>query len=301
MQEGRRTAVTQSVTGAATGGVDVIAHRGFADRYPENTVGALERATAAGGATRPTTVELDVMPSAEGHPVVFHDATLDRLTDPPATLAGQSVWETPLATLRDLEVLGSGEPIPLLDEAFAAVPSDVRVNVELKHPGVDPGPTGPLAAEEADRERGRWRPAVDRVLAVADDHGHDLLCSSFFEGALAAVRERDPTVPLANVFHDSIADGFAVADRYDCEAVHAPWNMIYGTSLFNEPYVSGPFEPVDLVGRAHDDGRAVNVWTVETTEQASELHAAGVDGIMVDDPAVATDVRPRPDSHEADN
>lgn len=286
MQEGRSTTPSASVTGS--GETAVIAHRGFADRYPENTLTALERAATVGGPARPTTVELDVMPSADGHPVVFHDATLDRLTDPPAALTGRSVPETPLATLRDLDVLGSGEPIPLLGEAFAAVPSDVRVNVELKHPGVDPGRTGLLGPEAAERERERWRPFVDRVLGVAADHDHPLLLSSFFEGAIAAVRAADPTVPLANVFHHSIADGFVVADRYDCEAVHPPWNMIHGTPLFNETYVSGPFEPVDLVERAHADGRAVNVWTVETATQVRALRAAGVDGLMVDDPAVVT-------------
>lgn len=288
MQRGRTDAVSESVAGT-TRGTEVIAHRGFADCFPENTIAALEGATTASDAVRPTTVELDVMPAADGRPVVFHDETLGRLTDARGSLARRSVWETPVETLRGLDVLGSGESIPLLREAFAAVPSDVRLNVELKHPGVDPGASGVLTPDAAARERTRWRPFVERVLAVADTHDHDLLFSSFFEGALAAVRDLDPTAPVAAVFHDSIAEGFTVADRYDCEAVHAPWNMIYGTPLFNETYVSGPFESLDLVTRAREAGRAVNVWTVETAAQASALHAAGVDGIMVDDPAVVAD------------
>ncbi|MFC5971912.1 glycerophosphodiester phosphodiesterase [Halomarina salina] len=290
MQRGRSTAVPESVgESIATSGTDVIAHRGFADVAPENTLAALERATAAGDEGRPAMVELDVMPCASGELVVFHDATLDRLTDPPAALAGRSVWETPLETLRGLDVLDSGEPIPLLREVFDVVPPDVVLNVELKHPGVPPGPTGMLTPEGVDRERARWRPFVERVLDVAAIHDHDLLVSSFFEGAIAAVRDVDPSVPVANVFHDAIEEGFTVADRHDCEAVHAPWNMIYGTPMFNEEYVSGPFDSIDLVGRAHDDGRAVNVWTVETAEQARSLRDAGVDGIMVDDPAVVAE------------
>lgn len=287
MQRSRSATVLETVTEpVGSDATDVIAHRGFAGVAPENTLAALERATVRGEGPWPTTIELDVMPCASGEPVVFHDATLDRLTDPPAALAGQTVWETPLEALRDLDVLGSGEPIPLLREAFEAVPSSVTLNVELKHPGVDPGPSGLLPVDAVDRERARWRPFVERVLDVATSTDHDLLLSSFFEGAIAAVREVDPAVPVANVFHHSIADGFAVADRHDCEAVHAPWNMIYGTPLFNEEYVSGPFDAVDLVGRAHDDGRSVNVWTVETAEQARYLRDAGVDGLMVDDPAV---------------
>ena len=286
MQRGRSTAVTETVSESGAQAPDVIAHRGFADVYPENTLAALERATTVADGPRPTTVELDVMPCASGEPVVFHDATLDRLTDPPAALAGQPVWETPLDALRGLDVLDSGEPIPLLREVFEAVPPSVTLNVELKHPGVPPGPTGLLSLEDVERERSRWRPFVERVLDAAAPHDHDILLSSFFEGALAAVREVAPTVPVAAVFYDSISEGFTVADRHDCEAVHAPWNMIHGTSLFNEEYVSGPFDPIDLVKRAHGDGRAVNVWTVETTDQARALRAAGVDGLMVDDPSV---------------
>ena len=290
MQRSRSTALPETLGEQdVISTTDVIAHRGFADVSPENTLTALERATTLAEGPTPPTLELDVMPCASGEPVVFHDTTLDRVTDPPAALAGQAVWETSLEALRDLDVLGSGEPIPLLREVFERVPDSVTLNVELKHPGVAPGPVGLLPSEGVDRERPRWRPFVERVLDVAAVHDHDLLCSSFFEGAIAAVRDVDPTVPVANVFYNSIADGFAVADRHDCEAVHAPWNMIYGTPLFNEEYVSGPFDSVDLVGRAHDDGRAVNVWTVETAEQAGFLRDAGVDGLMVDDPSVVAE------------
>lgn len=287
MQRGRSTAVADEAPEPVESlGTDVIAHRGFADVHPENTITALERAATASDAPAATTVELDVMPCATGEPVVFHDETLDRLTNPPASLEGAAVWETPLEALRTLDVLDSGEPIPLLAEALTAIPDSVRVNVELKHPGVDPGPAGLLSRDAASRERTRWRPFVDQVLDVAAGHDHDLLLSSFFEGALAATRATDPDVPVANVFYDGIEDGFTVADRYDCEAVHPPWNMIHGTPLFNESYLTGPFDPLDLVGRAHDQGRAVNVWTVETATQVRHLEAAGVDGLVVDDPAI---------------
>jgi glycerophosphoryl diester phosphodiesterase len=286
MQTRRSTAAGESTDG--DDGTDVIAHRGFADVNPENTLRAFEHAVSV--ADGPATVELDVMPCASGEPVVFHDATLDRVTDPPAALAGRAVHETPLTALRDLDVLDSGERIPLLREVFAALPTETRLNVELKHPGVDPGATGLLAPEAVARERARWRPFVERVLSLAGEYDHDLLVSSFYEGALAAARTVDPTAPLATVFHRSIEDGLTVADRHDCAAVHPPWNMVHGTPLFNERYVSGPFDAVDVVARAHEAGRAVNVWTVRTAEQARHLRAAGVDGLIADDPAV---VEPR--------
>jgi len=54
---------------------DLIAHRGYAARYPENTLPALEAAVAAGARF----VEVDVQLSADGVPVLFHDRGLKRV------------------------------------------------------------------------------------------------------------------------------------------------------------------------------------------------------------------------------
>lgn len=52
----------------------VIAHRGFAAHYPENTLVALQAAAAAGA----TWIEFDVQLSGDGVPVLLHDVTLQR-------------------------------------------------------------------------------------------------------------------------------------------------------------------------------------------------------------------------------
>jgi len=52
----------------------VEAHRGFCVQYPENTLPAFEAAMALGA----DGVELDVRLSADGVPMVIHDATLNR-------------------------------------------------------------------------------------------------------------------------------------------------------------------------------------------------------------------------------
>jgi len=54
---------------------ELIAHRGYASRYPENTLPAIEAALKAGARH----VEIDVQTSADHIPVLFHDATLERL------------------------------------------------------------------------------------------------------------------------------------------------------------------------------------------------------------------------------
>jgi len=59
------------------GRVHVCGHRGYSQRYPENTLPAFAAAKAWGA----TTIEIDVVLTAEGEPIVLHDRTLDRTTD----------------------------------------------------------------------------------------------------------------------------------------------------------------------------------------------------------------------------
>ena len=59
------------------GRVHVCGHRGYSLRYPENTLPAFQAAKDWGA----TTVEVDVMLTADGEPIVLHDRTVDRTTD----------------------------------------------------------------------------------------------------------------------------------------------------------------------------------------------------------------------------
>ncbi len=54
----------------------LVAHRGFMEHYPENTLLALEAALQCGARY----LEFDVQSSSDGQLVVFHDATLKRTT-----------------------------------------------------------------------------------------------------------------------------------------------------------------------------------------------------------------------------
>lgn len=56
--------------------VVLVAHRGHAAEWPENTLPALESAASAGASW----VEVDVQLSADGVPVLLHDADLERVS-----------------------------------------------------------------------------------------------------------------------------------------------------------------------------------------------------------------------------
>ncbi|HEY7614826.1 MAG TPA: glycerophosphodiester phosphodiesterase family protein, partial [Gemmatimonadales bacterium] len=67
----------------------VIAHRGASAEAPENTLPAFEAATKGGA----DAFELDVRLTADGAPVVIHDATLDRTTDRMGPVRGLTLAE----------------------------------------------------------------------------------------------------------------------------------------------------------------------------------------------------------------
>ncbi|MGL4404353.1 MAG: glycerophosphodiester phosphodiesterase [Notoacmeibacter sp.] len=102
-----------------------IAHRGLHDmnrtRF-ENTLSAFEAAAQAGYA-----IECDVVLSADGVPMVFHDLTLDRLT----TEAGEVIDRTS-AELGKLQIGGTADCIPTLTKALELVAGRVPMIIELK-------------------------------------------------------------------------------------------------------------------------------------------------------------------------
>ncbi|HET9465640.1 MAG TPA: glycerophosphodiester phosphodiesterase family protein, partial [Gemmatimonadales bacterium] len=67
----------------------VIAHRGASGHAPENTLPAFDLAVRQGA----DAIELDVRLTADGVPVVFHDATIDRTTGHRGPLSAISLAE----------------------------------------------------------------------------------------------------------------------------------------------------------------------------------------------------------------
>ena len=104
--------------------------------------------------------------------------------------------------------------------------------------------------------------AADALAAVTDVD--DVVVSSFLADALVECAEVDAEVPLA--LNAAESDGIGEARALDCAAVHPHHG------LCSPGYVR----------RAHDADLAVNAWTVDDRETASELAHAGVDGIIAD-------------------
>ena len=104
------------------------AHRGLhGDGVPENSLAAFERACEAGYG-----IELDVQLSSDGEVMVFHDATLVRMTG-----CDQKLCELTAKELKDLSLAESDQRIPTFREVLALVNGRVPLLVELKGESYD--------------------------------------------------------------------------------------------------------------------------------------------------------------------
>lgn len=120
-----------------------IAHRAFHDREagrPENGMEAIDAAITAGYG-----IEVDIQPSSNGVPMVFHDDTLDRLTEANGPIKDRTATDLAALTLK-----GGATGIPTLAQVLAKVAGRVPLLIEIKDQDGANGPNvGPLEAAVA--------------------------------------------------------------------------------------------------------------------------------------------------------
>ncbi|HBU57323.1 MAG TPA: hypothetical protein DEB33_06180 [Gemmatimonadetes bacterium] len=113
-----------------SGAVEIIAHRGFSARAPENTIAALTLALEEGA----TAVEFDLRTSGDGNPVLMHDKTLSRTTNGIGKVEELSLREiTKLDAGSWFNSTFEGERVPSLAEALECLKVQVKtIFAELK-------------------------------------------------------------------------------------------------------------------------------------------------------------------------
>jgi glycerophosphoryl diester phosphodiesterase len=223
-----------------------FAHRGGAAHGDENTVEAFARAVALGYRY----VETDVHATADGVPVVFHDATLARMTGERGRVADLR-WAD-LASIR----VGGASVVPRLDDVLAAWPQ-VRFNVDVKADDA----VGPTVATI---ERGG---AGDRVLLA-----------SFSDTRLARLRRAAGPAVATSLGLRGVAR-LRLASLTGRRLVLPP-----SVVAAQVPVRYRGIRVVDrrFVDHVHRLGLQVHVWTIDEPAEMHELLDLGVDGIMTD-------------------
>lgn len=233
-----------------------IAHRGASAELPENTLAAFRRALALGGAG----IELDVHTTADGVPVVFHDATLRRLTGRPGRVARKT-----LAELRLLRVAGTDERIPTLREVLALVAAPGRgrgravVQIELKR--------GVAVA-----------PVVTAVRAARATRS--VILASFELPLLAEAAQLAPRLPRMLIAEGR---GSPATLCRQLRAVGAVGLSVNHAAIRDRVFVEAIRGPVLAGSRPRF---TLWTWTVNDPARMRELAQLGVDAILSDDLAL---------------
>ena len=243
----------------------VIAHRGGAGLWPENTLHAFERALAAGA----DIIETDVRATSDGALVLMHDERVDRTTDGSGRVADMTLEElrrldaghrwTPDGG-RTFPFRGRGLRVPTLDEVFKTLGGAARLNIEPKQASA---------------------PVVQRLCALVREHGaaERVVVASFSDSVLEEFRRSCPEVATSA----SPSEAWAFLAMYEAGLAGSYSPPMHALQV---PERAGGLRVLTrgFVEAAHGRNLKVHAWTVNSEEDMRRVLAAGVDGVMTDYP-----------------
>ena len=288
---------------------DFQAHRGGRGEWTEESQKAFEAALDMGV----TTLELDIVMSADGVPVVWHDPEIQedkcKGTEPAAEgdeqfpYVGKLVHELNWDQLQTLdcslkleEDFPEQQPVPgnkllQLADVFELSKNDpdVYFNIETK-----------IEAEEREKSA-EPQEFVDAILDAADEAGTTdrLMIQSFDWRSLPLVREKNPNVPLVALYDETTwvegskwigdidynefdGDVIAAVKELGAEVISPGFAVPYESKAGEDDY--NPAATREYINKAHEAGIRVVPWTVNDAETMEEQLDAGVDGIITDYP-----------------
>ena len=247
------------LTAMSAHAVEIIAHRGFSARAPENTLGSFKLAWKH----QTDACELDVYLTADGKTAVIHDKDTKRTTG-----VNLDVAKSKQAELTALDA-GSWksnewaqEKIPTLEQALATMPKGKkRFFIEVK-----------CGAEIV--------PELKRILEPMKGRARQLAIIAFKRDAAAESKKAMPWIKvyrlasgktkerkatdLTQLIADTKADKL---DGLDLSAGDFPWDEA-------------------MVKQIREAGFGLYVWTVNKPVDVLRFAKLGVDGITTDDPVM---------------
>lgn len=248
-----------AITGDMLTPVTITAHRGSSKEAPENTMASMKKAVD----DLADFVEIDVQETKDGAVVLGHDTTLKRVAGINRPISAY--------TLKELETLDvgkwfsseyAGEQIPSLEKVLEYCKGKVSVNIELKNVGGNSD-------------------LPDKVAALIQNYQmkEQCLVTSVRLSYLARVKELDP----------EIRTGYIVSAAY---------GNYYSSDDIDFISLRSSFVTERLVEAAHEKGKAVHAWTVNTKSEMERMKMLGVDSIITDYPVLAREIVYRKEATE---
>ncbi len=217
-------------------------HRGAMAYETENTMASIKKALEL----EVDGLEIDVHKCASGELVVFHDFTLDRLSNGSGEISNKT-WDQ----LKELKINGD-HTIPRLQDVLDVVDKNCIVNIELK--GIDTATATSLLIDHYIRDR-HW------------SHSH-FLVSSFQFSELKQMQELNPKIERAVLTKANVQEAITLARLINATTIHPNYALLTATN----------------VKSAQGSGFKVNTWTVNEEDTIARMKSYGVDGIISDYP-----------------
>jgi glycerophosphoryl diester phosphodiesterase len=235
---------------------EIIAHRGGALLWPENSRTAITNAVRLGV----DQVQVDVHPTRDGRIAVIHDATLERTTDGVGAVAARSWAELSALTLqgtKDEGIPSLGEVVDLLRPSRATLRIEIKADVAKQ---IYPGFSALLAAFLQDIG------FVNRTIVT----GFQLAALEEF------VAHATPLSHVWLISNDSFAtlglEGvLATARAHSISALGLRWNSLDAAS----------------VARIRGDGFALGCFGCNDEASILQMLPHGLDELMTDRPDIA--------------
>ena len=238
----------------------VMAHRGLSADAPENTLYAFSDAISVGA----DFIELDVQQTRDGVLVVMHDSNLKRTTG-----VNKDIWDVDYADIQNLDAGSWFDPayanarIPTLEETLQFVDKRAKLNIEIK-----PTKHGSDTLEQDVAE-----------LITRYQYTDACYVTSFSYGSLKKVKETNPEIRTGYLM--SVAYGQFYSLKY---ADAFSLNKVFVTS--------------QVVNAAHQQGKQIFAWTVNSMSEVRSLCNLHVDSIITDDPVMVQNVISRDSTGE---
>jgi glycerophosphoryl diester phosphodiesterase len=176
-----------------------IGHRGAMGHEPENTIASIEKAMEL----KVDLIEIDIFQLKSDDLVVFHDETLERLTNGTGKIE-ELTWEE----LQKITILGQHK-IPKLKEVIEKINRSVPLNIELKGKNTVKSLFDLL---ENYYQKG-WKET-------------DFLLSSFNWDELETYRKLDNQIPMAVLTKEDPLDTIDFAKKIKAVAINPYWKTI---------------------------------------------------------------------------
>lgn len=238
----------------------VMAHRGLSADAPENTLYAFSDAISVGA----DFIELDVQQTRDGVLVVMHDSNLKRTTG-----VNKDIWDVDYADIQNLDAGSWFDPayanarIPTLEETLQFVDKRAKLDIEIK-----PTKHGSDTLEQDVAE-----------LITRYQYTDACYVTSFSYGSLKKVKEANPEIRTGYLM--SVAYGQFYSLKY---ADAFSLNKVFVTS--------------QVVNAAHQQGKQIFAWTVNSMSEVRSLCNLHVDSIITDDPVMVQNVISRDSTGE---